>query len=355
MIKPLSMQDQNLKIEELKGLNKRVAEIEWLLVALVILYIQISGFSLQENPGVLIALGCFTLFIIMSHYIGLDSIISKPKLTIDTWAMIAFISFILWNTGKIESPLLSLYLLVIITACSTLGEVVAFLEVGLISTICFLLSFTPSMISKLTLIQLSGPFIQLFPFWLTAYVTIKLSKENAGAKEKIEELSQTDYLTGLYNMRIFMVLMEQEIMRAHRFSHYFTIMILDADNLKSVNDRFGHPAGDRLIKHFAQIIKSNLRITDIVARYGGDEFIVLLPETTTENALIAGERLRKILENTPIIINEEPVKVTGSIGYASYPEHGVEMNELIRRADKALLSSKSQGKNRSIVFNDGLS
>ncbi|MCX5901979.1 MAG: hypothetical protein NTV89_00590, partial [Proteobacteria bacterium] len=146
MSKPLSMHDNNMKIEELKGLNKRVAEIEWLLVALVILYIEISGFSLQETPGVLIALGCFTLFIIMSHYIGLDSIINKSKLTIDTWAMIAFISYVLWNTGKINSPLLSLYLLVIIIACSTLGEVVAFLEVGLISTICFLLSFTPSMI-----------------------------------------------------------------------------------------------------------------------------------------------------------------------------------------------------------------
>jgi diguanylate cyclase (GGDEF)-like protein len=355
MIKPLSMQDQNLKIEELKGLNKRVAEIEWLLVALVILYIQISGFSLQENPGVLIALGCFTLFIIMSHYIGLDSIISKSKLTIDTWAMIAFISFILWNTGKIESPLLSLYLLVIITACSTLGEVVAFLEVGLISAICFLLSFTPSMISKLTLIQLSGPFIQLFPFWLTAYVTIKLSKENAGAKEKIEELSQTDYLTGLYNMRIFMILMGQEIMRAHRFNHYFTIIIIDADNLKLINDRFGHPAGDRLIKNISETIVSNMRITDIVARYGGDEYIVLLPETTTENAVIAGERLRKKIASTPFTGDGEQVETTISIGYASYPEHGTEMNELIRLADKALLSSKAMGKNRSTVFCDRLS
>lgn len=353
MIDDLFMHDKIIKKEELKGLNKRVAEIEWLLVTLVILYIEISGFSLQENPGVLLALGCFTLFIIMSHYIGLDSLISKSKLTIDTWAMIAFISFILWNTGKIESPLLSLYLLVIITACSTLNEVVAFLEVGLISTICFLLSFTPSMISKLTLVQLSGPFIQLFPFWLTAYVTIKLSKENDVAKEKIEELSQTDYLTGLYNMRIFMVLMEQEIMRAHRFSHYFTIMIIDADNLKLVNDRFGHPAGDRLIKHFAQIIKSSLRITDIVARYGGDEFIILLPETSSENALIAGERLRKLLENTPVIINGEPVTVTGSIGYANYPDHGLEMNELIRLADRALLNSKTLGKNRSTIFCDG--
>ena len=355
MSKSLSMQDNNIKIEELKGLNKRVVEIEWLLVTLVILYIKISGFSIQETPGVLIALGCFTLFIIISHYIALDSIISKSKLTIDTWAMIAFISFILWNTGKIESPLLSLYLLVIITACSTLGEVVAFLEVGLISTICILLSFTPSMIPKLTLIQLSGPFIQLFPFWLTAFVTIKLSKENAGAKEKIEELSQTDYLTGLYNMRIFMILMGQEIMRAHRFRHYFTIMIIDADNLKSINDRLGHSAGDRLIKHFSETIVSNLRITDIVARYGGDEFIVLLPETTTENALIAGERLRMKIKSTPFTCDGEQIEITGSIGYASYPEHATEMNELIHRADKALLSSKAQGKNRSTIFCDGLS
>jgi diguanylate cyclase (GGDEF)-like protein len=347
-----SMHNNSIKREELRGLNKRVAEIEWLLVSLVILYIEISGYSIQDTPGVLIALGCFTLFIIVSHYIALDSIISRAKLTIDTWAMIVFISYILWNTGKINSPLLSLYLLVIITAGSTLGEVVAFLEVGLISAICFLLSFTPSMIPKITLLQLSGPFIQLFPFWLTAYVTIKLSKENAGAKEKIEQLSQTDHLTGLYNMRIFMILMEQEITRAHRFNHIFSIMIIDADNLKMVNDRYGHIAGDRLIKQFSETIKGNLRVTDIVARYGGDEFIALLPETNPENALIAGERVRIMLEKTPFIIGEEQLKITGSIGYASYPDHGIEMNELIHRADKALLKSKEKGKNLSTVYSE---
>ena len=344
--------NNSMRREELKGLNKRVAEIEWLLVSLVILYIEISGYSIQDTPGVLIALGCFTLFIIVSHYIALDVIISRSKLTIDTWAMIAFISYILWNTGKINSPLLSLYLLVIITAGSTLGEVVAFLEVGLISAICFLLSFTPSMIPKITLLQLSGPFIQLFPFWLTAYVTIKLSKENAGAKQKIEQLSQTDHLTGLYNMRIFMILMEQEIMRAHRFNHIFSIMIIDADNLKLINDRYGHLAGDRLIKQFSEAIKGNLRVTDIVARYGGDEFIALLPETTPESALIAGERVRTMLENTPFLVDGEQLKITGSIGYASYPDHGIEMNELIHRADKALLMSKEKGKNRSTVFSE---
>jgi diguanylate cyclase (GGDEF)-like protein len=342
----------SMKREELRGLDKRVAEIEWLLVSLVILYIEISGYSIQDTPGVLIALGCFTLFIIVSHYIALDVIISRSKLTIDTWAMIAFISYILWNTGKINSPLLSLYLLVIITAGSTLGEVVAFLEVGLISAICFLLSFTPSMIPKITLLQLSGPFIQLFPFWLTAYVTIKLSKENAGAKQKIEQLSQTDHLTGLYNMRIFMILMEQEIVRAHRFNHIFSIMIIDADNLKLINDRYGHLAGDRLIKQFSEAIKGNLRVTDIVARYGGDEFIALLPETNPESALIAGERVRTMLENTPFLIDGEQLKITGSIGYASYPDHGIEMNELIHRADKALLMSKVKGKNRSTVFSE---
>jgi diguanylate cyclase (GGDEF)-like protein len=347
-----NLYNYSMKREELRGLNKRVAEIEWLLVSLVILYIEISGYSLQDYPGVLMALGCFTLFIIVSHYISLDAFISRTKLTIDTWAMIAFISYILWNTGKIGSPLLSLYLLVIITAGSTLGEVVAFLEVGLISTICILLSFTPSMLSTITLAQLSGPFIQMFPFWLTAYVTIKLSKENAGAKKKIEQLSQTDHLTGLYNMRIFMILMEQEIMRAHRFSHFFTVMIIDADNLKAVNDRYGHLAGDRLIKHFADTIRANLRVTDIVARYGGDEFIMLLPETSTENAVIAGERIRMVLEKTPFTVDGEQLKITGSIGYANYPDHGIEMNELISRADRALLTSKVKGKNRSTIFSE---
>jgi len=263
--------------------------------------------------------------------------------------MIVFITVILWHTGKIESPLLGLYLFVIITAAITLGEKTAFLEVGLISTICLFLSFTPTALANLHLLNLSGPLIMMFPFWLTAYVTIRLANETKRAKEQIEHLSYTDYLTGLYNMRMFRVLMEQEILRSCRFKNKFCIMIIDADEFKSINDLFGHLAGDDMIKLFAQTIRSSLRATDIVARYGGDEFVALLPATDASQALIAAERLRTVIAKTACNINGENIHITASIGIAEYPGQGALINELLNNADKPCCTAKKQVKIKSLT------
>jgi len=347
-------QVKNIKQDELTRLIKRVAEIEWLLVALVILYLKLSPIAFRNFPVVLIALCCFALFILLSRYSWLRKISNKWKITVDTWVMIIFITVILWQTGKIESPLLGLYLFVIITAAITLGEKTAFLEVGLISTICLFLSFTPAALANLNLLKLSGPLIMMFPFWLTAYVTIRLANETKRAKEQIEHLSYTDYLTGLYNMRMFRVLMEQEIMRSYRFKNNFSIMIIDADEFKSINDSFGHLAGDDMIKLFAHTIRSSLRATDIVARYGGDEFVALLPATDASQALIAAERLRTVVAKTACNINGKNIYITASIGIAEYPGQGALMNELLNNADKALLQSKETGKNKITALSNGL-
>ena len=347
-------QVKNIKEDELTRLIKRVAEIEWLLVALVMLYLKLSPISFQNLPVVYTALCCFTLFILFSRYSWLRNISNKWKITVDTWVMIIFITVIIWHSGKIESPLLGLYLFVIITAAITLGEKTAFLEVGLISTICLLLSFYPEALVNLTLLKMSGPLIMMFPFWLTAYVTIRLANETKRAKEHIEHLSYTDYLTGLYNMRMFCVLMEQEILRSSRFKNKFAIMIIDADEFKLINDTFGHLAGDEMIKSFAHTIRSTLRASDIAARYGGDEFVALLPETDAPKALIAAERLRAAVAKTVCTINGRNIQVTASIGIAEYPGQGALINELLHNTDKALLQSKEAGKNRSTVMTSEL-
>ncbi len=352
MNKPLPINIIDIRHEEFTGLNWRVAEIEWLLVALVILFIEMTSAVIPGKPAILTALTIFSFFILISHYSGLQRLCNKWKLAIDTWAMIVFVSFVLWHTGKIASPLLSLYQLVIITAATTLGETITFLEVGLISAICLFLSFSPLAIPHITLEQLRGPLMLMFPFWLTAYITTRLSKETEFAKHKIEHLSQTDDLTGLWNMRMFSVLTQSELNRSARFGHVFSVMMVDADNLKTVNDTFGHLAGDSLIKLIGKTVQENIRSTDIVARYGGDEFVVLLPETNCSGAFTAAEKVRQSVKATPFTVSGEQIPINVSTGIAGYPDHGTEMLELLNKADSALNKSKGGGKNRTTIFSD---
>jgi diguanylate cyclase (GGDEF)-like protein len=128
--------------------------------------------------------------------------------------------------------------------------------------------------------------------------------------------------------------------------------MLDADNLKTINDAYGHEAGGRMIKLMGRTLQDNLRFTDIIARYGGDEFIILLPEAESTQAVKASGRIRAAIENTSLEISGEDISITVSIGIASYPEHGTEIHETMSKADKALYKSKERGRNRSTVFSD---
>jgi diguanylate cyclase (GGDEF)-like protein len=354
MIPLTEIDELEIEKEELKGFSRTLVEIEWLLIVLVILYMEIPGSLVKDKLTIIFALISFAVFILFFHYCGLHRIYNRWKLAIETWAMIAFITLILWHTGKIESPLLSLYFLVIITTATTLGNNITLLEVGLISVCCLFLSFSFSTIATLPLSQISQSLIQLFPFWLVAYLASMLSRDTESAKKKIKILSQTDDLTGLLNMRTFSFLAERERRRSIRYGHPYCILMLDADNLKTVNDTFGHEAGGKLIKHMGKILQNNLRSTDIIARYGGDEFVVLLPEAEIPRALVAGERARSAIENTPLEISGEDVFITVSIGVASYPEHGMEIRDIMNKADKALYKSKEEGKNRSTCFSPPL-
>ncbi len=343
---------EEIEQDELRGFSRTLAGIEWLLAILVMLYLKLPGTLVDNELAILSALVVFVLFIIVFHYMFFKHTDIKWKLAVETWAMIAFITFVLWQTGKIESPLVSLYFLVIITAATTLGKKITLLEVGLISACCLLLSFSPSVLETFSVSRITGPLIQLFPFWLVAYLITMLSRESRLAKVKIQHLSQTDYLTGLWNMRMFSSLLQKECERSARYKHPFAILMLDADNLKPVNDTHGHEAGSNMIKLLAKTIQEQLRSSDTIARFGGDEFVALLAETDCSKAAIAAERIRHAVENTPLIISGETAGVTVSIGIAGFPDHGIAGEEIMNKADKALYQCKRSGKNRAAIVSE---
>lgn len=167
----------------------------------------------------------------------------------------------------------------------------------------------------------------------------------AQAFEEAHRLAITDELTGFYNSRYFTGRVQQEVQRAARYGHPLSLVMIDSDSLKNVNDRFGHDEGNRYLVELAQIIREKVRATDIVARFGGDEFLVLMPETELAAAVSTADRIRVAAARAFGPGAQEPIEVHVSGGIASYPATARDHEELFRQADHALYVAKRRGKN----------
>lgn len=175
--------------------------------------------------------------------------------------------------------------------------------------------------------------------------------KNARLFQGVEELSITDGLTGLYLMRYFKQRLKEEFYRAERTHGQLSLMILDIDHFKRFNDTYGHPSGDTILATVAERVLANARKVDLTARYGGDEFVILLPDTAAEEALLLAERLHQAVSNEPLVLaNKTTINLTVSIGVATYPTHASSIEELIKRADEALYWIKSHGRNRIRLY-----
>ena len=177
------------------------------------------------------------------------------------------------------------------------------------------------------------------------------SVENVALHELVSEQAVTDDLTGLANNRAFRDLIEKEAARAQRFGHDLALLVLDVDNFKRVNDTYGHPQGDAVLKAIGRILAEESRGIDVPARYGGEEFVVALPETSVEGALEVGERIRERIETEPVRMVEGggEISVTASLGLATLPGSAADARELFAQADAALYEAKGTGKNRIVV------
>ncbi len=167
--------------------------------------------------------------------------------------------------------------------------------------------------------------------------------------EEMRRLATTDDLTTVYNRRHFLERLQNEIDRARRYGLVFSVMFLDIDNFKDLNDSYGHQVGDRVLAELGSILKHWARSSDIVARYGGEEFVVLLPMTEKPKALIAAERLRSKIQHHTFYRRK---KLTVSVGVASFPEDGEEVDLLLGHVDEALYMAKKTGRNRACAFGE---
>ena len=170
---------------------------------------------------------------------------------------------------------------------------------------------------------------------------------NTMLHKKITELSITDGLTGLYVYRYFNDALDKEILRSARYRQPFGLIMIDLDSFKKINDSYGHPQGDEVLKEVSQIFKKICREVDIVARYGGEEFAIILPETDLEGAFVLADRIRMVVKNYAFGTKENVINLTASIGVASYPDIAISNPELIKHVDRALYRAKAEGRNKT--------
>jgi diguanylate cyclase (GGDEF)-like protein len=169
--------------------------------------------------------------------------------------------------------------------------------------------------------------------------------QNANNFNRMKQLAYVDGLTGIHNRRFFEMRIMEELERAARFQGRLSVVMVDIDNFKKLNDEFGHLLGDEILRSVASILKQQLRRMDLVCRYGGDEFAILVPETTGENAFRVAEKLRRHVETHPFPGVPRPVTI--SCGVADYPTHGFTRDEVVAAADSALYTAKQAGRNRA--------
>jgi two-component system cell cycle response regulator len=168
-------------------------------------------------------------------------------------------------------------------------------------------------------------------------------------QQALQDLATHDSLTGLLNRRAFEQRLSEELERSRRYRHACAVMIIDADHFKRINDVYGHPVGDEVLRALAARIRTHIRPTDRAGRYGGEEFAVLLPETATAEAVEVAERIRAGVAHAPLaVVDDTPVGITVSVGVAAYPQDGASEDALIEAADRLLYSGKEAGRDRVV-------
>jgi diguanylate cyclase (GGDEF)-like protein len=265
-------------------------------------------------------------------------------------AAICFVAILTTLTGGLSSPFtLGYFLVVAASALSTAGAgplVLALLAGAMYTGVGLAVG---SSLPTNQLIALIG--VNLVGLGLVAFVATVVGHEGRRLRAAALRLTRHDPLTGLYNRGFFMSNLEREVQRAARAGgRQFTILMLDLDGLKPVNDTFGHQTGDRLLRSLTEVLLRTVRQTDTAGRYGGDEFAVLLPETSAEGASVVAEKLRREIESVALRVNDRSARTSVSIGLASYPDDAATATDLVAVADAAMYQAKRQGKNQIMGY-----
>ena len=322
--------------DEHASVLRSLARVDWLVLLVVALYALVPHAQPDSPRTLYAAMAAFTVFVVALRWPGFPVRGTGARIALGAAAMVAFITIVAIQTGGAQSPMVNLYLLPIVLVAMTLGArgaLVVFSGVAL-AYMSVLVGEGPLPPMPELLARLYG---ELGPYALVAYLTQALAGSILTARRRIEELAERDGLTGMLNLRTFRLLLNREhLLRARTARGIYGLLMVDMDDLKRLNDAYGHQTGNRAITTVAGAIQRAIRTSDIASRYGGDEFLIFLPDATPQIAESVAQRLRNNVYKSLFPVGERLRRMTVSVGTANYPRDGQQCEDIISAADQRM-------------------
>ena len=297
---------ETVREDEHASIVQSLARVDWLVLFVVALYALMLRAPEESSRLLYAAIAVYTLFVVAFRWRGFPVQETGSRIALGAAAMVTFITFVAMRTGGSQSPMVNLYLLPIVVVAMTLGRRGA------------VVVFAGVMLAWLS---------------LAAYVTQALADTILTARQRIEEMAERDSLTGMLNLRTFKTMLGREHgLRSRGGRGSYAILLVDMDDLKVINDEHGHQAGNRAINAVASAIQRAIRSSDMAARYGGDEFVIFLPEAAPEIAEAVAQRVRNHVYRSLFPVGERLQRMTVSVGAASYPRDGGQAEDIVSAA-----------------------
>ncbi|HEX2142130.1 MAG TPA: GGDEF domain-containing protein, partial [Candidatus Limnocylindria bacterium] len=318
----------------------------WISIAAVLIGVGLSDAFDASQPGIYLVGGVAVGVVVLLHDVLPNRLRSGTVAVLEVLVAIGLTTLLLTLTGYGGSPFAFGYHLAAVAVALALGSS-AGLGVAAVATLAYLgvLAIDPSLpdYQGADLLRFG---LSIGAIWLLAYVAGVFASGERRMRATVLQLSRTDTLTSLFNRSQLFPTLEQEVQRTRRSERGFCLLMIDLDGLKAVNDSFGHHRGDEVLRSLGNVIRRSIRSVDTAYRYGGDEFLVLLPETDFAGAFVVAEKIRAGAEAVGLAAGGGDLLTSVSIGLVSCPEDGTSAEELMIAADRAMYQAKSLGKNK---------
>jgi diguanylate cyclase (GGDEF)-like protein len=325
--------------------DRIVRIVAWVFLLSTTAIVAATGLWVDTQPAILILLAFAGAFVLVVHDLLPSDILGPAKFIVEGSVAVTFATLLVALTGGVSSPFFFVFPLIVGGAALVVTSSVTVVLAGGASlgyVLAVLAGSTGTVLGPATAATVG---VNLTALILLAYAAMVIAREQRRTRDAAIRLSTVDALTSLFNRSFFFAAVGREIARCARSGRGFCLLMMDLDDLKTINDKLGHFQGDRVLRGVGEVIAAGVRKIDTAARYGGDEFVVLLPETDPTGAFVLAEKIR-LGVNEMVLDLPNAAHPSISIGVVSYPGDGRTADELMISADNAMYASKRAGKDR---------